>query len=80
MEKPTFSVGVIGTDSILIGARFQPAVYPFALNVPERTRDDKDEVNQGPDPQTSQREDHQDGGPGLLEIKTVGSENPEEKT
>ena len=72
-------MGVIGTDSILIGAWLQPAVYPFTLFVPERTRDNKDEVNQSPDAQTSQGEDHQDGGPGLLEIKTVGSENPEKE-
>jgi hypothetical protein len=78
-ERPTFSMGVVGTDSISIGTWFQPAVYPFAIFVPEGTRDNEDEVDQSPDPQTSKGTKHQDGRPSLSQIKPVGAETSKEK-
>jgi hypothetical protein len=64
---------------ILLGTWFHPAVNPPTFFIPEGPDGNEDEVNKGPDTETSQGEDHQDGRSGLSQIKTVGSENPEKE-
>jgi hypothetical protein len=60
--------------------RFQPLVDPPSLSVPEGTRENEDQVDEGPDTQPPKGAKHQNGGPCLLQIKPVGAETPEKKT
>ena len=59
--------------------RFHPVVNAPSFFIPEGPNGNEDEVDESPDTQTSQRQNHQDGSPCLLQIKSVSPENPQEK-